>query len=67
MTFELFSLDGKRAFVTGSSQGIGLSVAIGLAAHGADVILNGRDATKLDADATPLSGQGYPVGHRCLT
>lgn len=62
MTFPLFSLDGKRALVTGSSQGIGLAIAGGLAAHGAAVILNGRDATKLAAAATSLRDQGYAVG-----
>src|SRR6478672_3196109 len=30
----LFDLSGKRALVTGSSQGIGLALAEGLAAHG---------------------------------
>jgi gluconate 5-dehydrogenase len=40
--------------VTGSSQGIGYALAKGLAAAGADVILNGRDATKLKAAAESL-------------
>ena len=31
MAFELFDLTGKRALVTGSSQGIGLAIAQGLA------------------------------------
>ena len=44
---ELFSLKGKRALITGSSQGIGFALAKGLAAAGADVVLNGRDAAKL--------------------
>ena len=35
MTFPLFDLSGRRALVTGSSQGIGLALAEGLAAHGA--------------------------------
>ncbi|MFX5777016.1 short-chain dehydrogenase, partial [Acinetobacter baumannii] len=30
MAFELFDLTGKRALVTGSSQGIGLAIARGL-------------------------------------
>ena len=41
-------LEGKRALVTGSSQGIGRSLAEGLAAAGAKVVLNGRDQAKLD-------------------
>ena len=49
MAFELFELTGRRAFITGSSQGIGFALAQGLAEHGAEVVLNGRDAGKLDA------------------
>ena len=44
MAFELFDLTGKRVLVTGSSQGIGFALAQGLAEHGAEVVLNGRDA-----------------------
>ncbi len=47
MSLEIFSLSGKRALVTGSSQGIGLAIAEGLARAGANVILNGRDPGKL--------------------
>ncbi|WP_412051106.1 SDR family oxidoreductase [Hoeflea sp. Naph1] len=49
MSTDLFNLTGKRALVTGSSQGIGLALAHGLAAAGADIILNGRDEAKLKA------------------
>ena len=41
---ELFSLAGRRALVTGSSMGIGLALARGLAEAGARVVLNARDA-----------------------
>jgi 3-oxoacyl-[acyl-carrier protein] reductase len=37
---EQADLKGKAAIVTGSSSGIGASVAIGLAARGADVVIN---------------------------
>ncbi|ASY73163.1 SDR family oxidoreductase [Sinorhizobium fredii] len=50
MALELFDLKGRRALVTGSSQGIGLALARGLADAGAEVVLNGRDEAKL-ADA----------------
>ncbi|MDH0090529.1 SDR family oxidoreductase [Achromobacter mucicolens] len=40
-------LHGKKALVTGSSGGIGLAIAIGLAEAGAQVVLHGRNATKL--------------------
>ena len=47
MGLGLFDLTGKRALITGSSQGIGLALAQGLVAAGAQVVLNGRDAGKL--------------------
>lgn len=42
-------LRGTRAFISGSSQGIGFAIASALAAEGVDVVLNGRDERKLDA------------------
>lgn len=56
MAFPLFDLAGRRALVTGSSQGIGLALAAGLAAHGAAVVLNGRDEGKLAAAAARIPG-----------
>jgi len=50
-------LSGKRAVVTGSSQGIGLAIAQGLARAGASVVLTGRDAAKLDAAAGTVDGE----------
>jgi gluconate 5-dehydrogenase len=58
---ERFSLNGKRALVTGSSQGIGLAIAKGLAESGASVILNGRSSEKLSAALTKLSAEGHTV------
>ncbi|MGF1476297.1 MAG: SDR family oxidoreductase [Geminicoccaceae bacterium] len=58
MGLEHFRLDGKRALITGSSQGIGLSLARGLAEAGASVTLNGRDPGKLDAAVRKLTGDG---------
>jgi gluconate 5-dehydrogenase len=54
LSVQLFDLTGKRALVTGSSQGIGFALAKGLKAAGADIILNGRDETKLKAAAESL-------------
>jgi 3-oxoacyl-[acyl-carrier protein] reductase len=43
---------GKTALITASSSGIGLAAAIAMAAEGANVVLNGRDAARLkDAKA----------------
>ena len=38
-------LTGKTALVTGSTRGIGLATAVGLARMGAEVIVNGREAS----------------------
>ena len=56
MGLNLFDLKGRRALITGSSQGIGFALAEGLAAAGAMVVLNGRDAAKLEAAATRIQG-----------
>ena len=61
MTLEMFDLTGKRALITGSSQGIGFALARGLAGAGAEIILNGRDQSKLDTAAEILQGDGAKV------
>lgn len=43
----LFGLSGQVALVTGSSRGLGWAMAQALAAAGATVVLNGRDAATL--------------------
>ncbi|WP_432573623.1 SDR family NAD(P)-dependent oxidoreductase [Kineococcus sp. SYSU DK005] len=50
-------LTGKTAVVTGSSQGIGLAVARGLAAAGAAVVLTGRSEERLREAAGTVNGQ----------
>jgi len=54
MTRDLFDLSGKIALVTGSSQGLGHTIAKGLGEAGATLILNGRNADRLDAAVTVL-------------
>lgn len=61
MSTQLFDLTGKRALITGSSQGIGFALARGLAAAGASIVLNGRNTTKLEAAAETLRGEGVTV------
>ncbi|MBB1593618.1 SDR family NAD(P)-dependent oxidoreductase [Achromobacter sp. UMC46] len=48
-------LNGKKALVTGSSGGIGLAIALGLAEAGADVVLHGRNADKLARAAQDIT------------
>jgi gluconate 5-dehydrogenase len=57
----LFDLTGRTALITGSSQGIGLALARGLAQAGAAVVLNGRDPQKLAAAGASLSATGGRV------
>jgi gluconate 5-dehydrogenase len=56
-----FDLTGKTALITGSSRGLGLACAVGLADAGARIVLNGRDETKLAASLTQLRAKGYQV------
>jgi gluconate 5-dehydrogenase len=56
-----FDLSGKIALITGSSAGIGLALAQGLAGAGAQVVLNARDPAKLQASATRLRARGAVV------
>ena len=52
---NLFNLESQVALITGSSQGIGLGLAKGLAQFGARIVLNGRDSKKLKLAAKELS------------
>lgn len=63
MTLEMFDLTGKRALITGSSQGIGFALARGLAGAGAEIVLNGRKQSKLNTAAEILQGDGAKVHH----
>ncbi len=55
---DRFRLDGKRAFVTGASRGIGRSIALALAEAGADLVLNGRDREALEKAAAEVRERG---------
>lgn len=46
---DRFRLDGLRALVTGGTSGIGSAMAVALAEAGAEVVIIGRDAAKMDA------------------
>ncbi len=48
-------LKGKKALVTGASQGLGYATARGLAREGASVVINSRSEDKLQASAADLA------------
>ncbi|MDG4663164.1 SDR family oxidoreductase [Mycobacterium sp. 236(2023)] len=50
-------LTGKTALVTGSTQGIGLAIAQGLAASGATVVVNGRNRDRVDDAVAKIEGE----------
>jgi NAD(P)-dependent dehydrogenase (short-subunit alcohol dehydrogenase family) len=52
-----FKLRGKRALVTGSTQGIGFAIAQGLAREGAAVVVNGRSEAKVSEAAKRIAGE----------
>ncbi|HUA18975.1 MAG TPA: SDR family oxidoreductase [Bryobacteraceae bacterium] len=49
-------LQGKRAFITGSTAGIGYAIAEALAREGAHVIVNGRTQARVDSAVNQLKG-----------
>ena len=60
-----FDLTGRRALVTGAGSGLGFAIAQGLARAGASVVVNGRNAEKLQRAVQSLSAGGA-VAHVAL-
>jgi NAD(P)-dependent dehydrogenase (short-subunit alcohol dehydrogenase family) len=58
MTDAPFRLDGKVALVTGAGRGLGRGIALALAAAGAELLLNSRSPTELDAVAAEIAATG---------
>lgn len=61
---RLFSLDGKRALITGASSGIGRALAIGFGEAGATVGVHGRNRQRVDetcAQIRALGGTAMPL------
>jgi NAD(P)-dependent dehydrogenase (short-subunit alcohol dehydrogenase family) len=61
MSDSLYRLDGAVAFVSGAAGHLGSAMSRILAEAGAHVILNGRDAARLDAFAAVLREDGHSV------
>jgi dehydrogenase/reductase SDR family member 4 len=58
MPSPLFDLRGKVAIITGSSRGLGLASAIGMAEHGAKVVISGRKSGACEAAAAQIRAAG---------
>jgi 3-oxoacyl-[acyl-carrier protein] reductase len=55
-------LEGRKAIVCASSRGLGKACALALVREGAAVVVNGRDAGKLEATAAAIRSEtGAPV------
>jgi 3-oxoacyl-[acyl-carrier protein] reductase len=57
-------INGRKAIVCASSQGLGLACATSLASEGCVIFINGRDETRLAqavAQIEAASGAGVPV------
>jgi len=55
---NLFDLSGRTALVTGASKGIGFALAKALGSAGARVVINARDAVRLEAARAALRADG---------
>ncbi len=66
MKRNIFDLTGRTALVTGSSRGLGLAMAEGLAEAGAALVLNGTNAERLAAAAKTLRAAGHTVHEACF-
>jgi 2-deoxy-D-gluconate 3-dehydrogenase len=62
MSLDLFSLEGKRALVTGASRGIGAAIAVAFAEAGADVAVTARS----QADLEEVAGKARATGRSAV-
>jgi NAD(P)-dependent dehydrogenase (short-subunit alcohol dehydrogenase family) len=58
MVLDAFRVDGKVAWVTGASRGLGRAMAVALAEAGADVLLTARTAADLEGTASEAKRLG---------
>ena len=57
----MFTINGKKALVTGASGGIGGAIAKALAQQGAEVALSGTRVEALEAAAKDVPGKAHVV------
>jgi len=56
---DLFDLKGKRALITGGTHGLGMSMAMGLAKAGAELIVNGTTPEQMESALRAYKDAGY--------
>ena len=56
----MFDLSGKNAIITGSSKGIGKSIAVAMAQQGANVVISSRKADVCEATAAEINAMDVP-------
>lgn len=59
MTYNPYSLEGKRILITGASSGIGRAAAIECSRMGAEVIVAGRNEQRLEETLSLMDGSGH--------
>jgi gluconate 5-dehydrogenase len=55
---NLFDLTGKRALITGGTHGLGMAMAKGLAAAGAELLVNGHSPGKMESALAEYKDSG---------
>ena len=55
----MFDLTGKNAIITGSSKGIGKSIAAAMAQQGANVVISSRKADVCEATAEEINSMEF--------
>lgn len=66
MEYPNFSLDGRKAIVTGGNKGIGKSIALCLAQAGADILVTGRTKDELERVCSQIRDSGK-IGDYSIT
>src|SRR4030042_3098680 len=61
MIGKFFDLSGKIALITGACQGLGFTISGGVGQAGVTLVLNGRNAEKLERAVFTLSKEGLTV------
>ena len=65
--FNPFSLTGKTILVTGASSGIGRGIAVTCSKMGANIVLGGRNETRLNETLSEMEGDGHILAVADLT